>query len=309
MHNYSTHIASIFMADNKKTAVWHNMLPEQASRNPFLMHGVLALSASHLRYSRPQEEHKWSLLISHHQNLALPGFREELSRLSEQNCIALFAMASLCVVISMSAIAHGSSAQDDPASQLDAVVQMIVLTRGLWTSLQSVWSFLMRPPMDVLTRGTSIEKYGDYTLPDELASQIQKLRGLCGRPNIDGNAFQAYMAAIKRLEEVFKDLLFLDSADRDENGLVMKWAVSSRPAYTSLVSDRDPTALIILAHYVMLHASLKRWYSDGFCNRAMQAIVDNLPDSIEVKDLLEWPMQQVEDDLPAFSVHRLEVRH
>jgi hypothetical protein len=303
MHNYGANMANGVLSENPaKAAAWELIIPEESAKYPFLMHGVLALSASHLRYHRPAEAEKWAVLTSHHQNLALPAFRTEISRLSEQNCKALFAMASICISISMSLISQGPiSGPEDETSSLDAIVQMFILTRGLYTSLEPLWHVLMAPPLHVLINGARMDDYSQHTLPRELQSQIDKLYSLCDRSCNDPNTRLVYLDPIRRLEEVYKDILFMHTADRDELGLVLKWAVASESSFNTLISDRDPLALIIVAHYIILVSSLKRWFVDGLSNRGWAAIVENLPNTPEVAELLQWPKRQLDEGLPAFS--------
>jgi hypothetical protein len=306
MHHYSEAVVTISASRKDMRIVWHKILPEHAAEFPFLMHGLLALSASHLRYERPHEAQKWALLVSHHQNLALPAFRAELSKLSENNCKALFAMAAICALIAMATAAQGPDIpSEDENSTLDDIVQMFVMLRGVWTSLSPLWHILVQPPFNVIKELKVIEDYSQYTLPSELSMQIEKLTAMCHSPTSDAKSKPVYLATIEKLEQVYKDILCLAAADKDEMGLVFKWGIASQPAFTSLVTSRDPLALIILSHYIILLGSLKKWFVDGLSTRGWQAIVDNLPESAEISSLLEWPKRQLEENFPAFSIGKL----
>lgn len=289
------------MCDSRKDKLWHQVIPELAHTHPFLMHEVLAVSALHLQYIRPDEVKKWSLVASQHQGLALPLFRAELSRLNEHNCRALFAMASMLAVSSMTSIAQGMPDDDHDTSSLDALVQMFALTRGLYTSLAPLWHVLMQPPFDILAQGADLKDHEQRALPTEMKAQVNRLHALCDEANIDHSYQQAYKKGLVRLEEIYKGLLYMNPAERDDMAMVIRWAVSSEEEIVAMISERDPLALVILAHYVILLSGLNRWYVDGLSQRMWIAITHNLPDSIDIQDLLLWPKKQLDEGLPAFS--------
>ncbi len=76
-------------------SVWQVEIPRLAFRHVFLLHQILATAAFHLSRLRPDMRDDYSLMATHHQNLAIQGMRVLLKDLNEENCHAVFATSSL----------------------------------------------------------------------------------------------------------------------------------------------------------------------------------------------------------------------
>jgi hypothetical protein len=85
---------------NERTdPVWRLRVPEEALSHPFLMHGILALSAVHI--ARTRDDHRRPTYLNTavaHQNQALTSFRGLLNDINDSNTKAMFALSSVVVV-------------------------------------------------------------------------------------------------------------------------------------------------------------------------------------------------------------------
>jgi hypothetical protein len=94
MHHYTKYTAASLMDNKEMTRQWEVIIPEVALLHPFLMEGLLALSALHLTSLRPKERATWTPLALNHQNIALASFRSTIPELNEENCHALLLFQS-----------------------------------------------------------------------------------------------------------------------------------------------------------------------------------------------------------------------
>lgn len=96
------------------------------------MHGLLALSALHLASLNPDQAHKYARLCDKHQTIALAKYRSILAaNIEPSSADALFAFAS---TLSLSTMARSCSPVMMGAAKaidLDAVVELFYLTRGV----------------------------------------------------------------------------------------------------------------------------------------------------------------------------------
>lgn len=80
---------SIIDPQDKYQKLWQTFVPTEAASHPFLMHGILALSALHLasdsgRSQETRREHRAVALRHHEYSIAL--FRPLLNKITAQNC-------------------------------------------------------------------------------------------------------------------------------------------------------------------------------------------------------------------------------
>ena len=59
MHHYSNNVAKAHHGRGERVLhLWSEHIPAEAVKHPFLMHGLLALSALHVAFLRPSESVK-----------------------------------------------------------------------------------------------------------------------------------------------------------------------------------------------------------------------------------------------------------
>ncbi|TKA26840.1 hypothetical protein B0A50_04286 [Salinomyces thailandicus] len=80
MHHYSTHVAHTSLGVREHIMyLWRDVIPQEALRHPFLLHGLLAMSAMSLAYLRPDETDKF--VTSRFSHNAMPETEEPNVRL------------------------------------------------------------------------------------------------------------------------------------------------------------------------------------------------------------------------------------
>lgn len=278
------------LSRNERTdPIWRTIVPEEALSHPFLMHGILALSSLHLARTGPEPSRRASYLnrAVAHQNQALALFRELLGDVKESNAKAMFAFAGIVVIYTF-AFPHTPDVQD-PWSCIDDLYQVLVLTRGVQQVIHAprdFTSFLVDSSFGPILQVEEIE----VPLPEDTSAMLKQLRRaneVCGArdPN---HELQVYERSIANLEEM---LNWCHSGIR-ANTIAGRWAIRLHPRFMELLRERDPLALVMLAHYgVLLHYLKHRWCFDEWCVRVSKAVWAILDD--QWRPLIEWAMKEI----------------
>ena len=129
-HHYCTEVCSS-ITTMSVPEVWSKDVPELAFNYPFLMHSLLAFSATHLSRTEPGLEQ----YVSSHRLDALRLLREAVLEISEENTDALVASA---LILIMDSLANASSA---PAGSQNTMASSawIFHVKGAATILTAVW--------------------------------------------------------------------------------------------------------------------------------------------------------------------------
>lgn len=127
MHHYTT-VLSYDLA-NQQTgealALWQVWAVKLGFKHDFLLRGLLAISAFHQGYLRPDLKNEFDVKASIHQDYAIRSFQETLADVNEYNCHALFAFSCVIIVLSF------ASSSRDKASDFQAdVLHWFYLLRG-----------------------------------------------------------------------------------------------------------------------------------------------------------------------------------
>ncbi|QLQ82274.1 hypothetical protein HG537_0H00350 [Torulaspora globosa] len=131
-HHYCTKVwPSITAAGISGLEVWSTDIPELAFEYPFLMHSLLAFSATHLS----RTEYGLEQYVSKHRLDALRLLREAVLKISEDNTDALVASA---LILIMDSLANAStSSPTNPTSMSPSA--WIFHVKGAATILTAVW--------------------------------------------------------------------------------------------------------------------------------------------------------------------------
>ncbi|KAE8165826.1 C6 zinc finger domain protein [Aspergillus tamarii] len=271
---------------NERTdPVWRLRVPEEALSHPFLMHGILALSALHI--ARTRDDHRRPEYISAavaHQNQALAFFRKQLDDINDANAKALFALSSVIVVYTFG-FPHSPESKD-PWACIDDFIQVLVLARGVEQVLRQATPSIRSSDWEILLRlDTNIA-----SLPQDALSPLERLRELnacCGAQDPTHDT-DIYNKTIDNLTDItaaaYGGLTSITVAAR--------WAIRLKPKFVNLIRDRSPLALVILAHLCAVLCRHKYdWCIDQWVFKLPRVIWQILDD--RWKPYAQWPMVEI----------------
>lgn len=275
----------VLSRDEKTDYVWRCLVPEEAVAHPFLMHGILAVSAIHL--SRIKNGHRQSIytnLAIAHQNQALALFRTLLGDINDSNAKAMFAFAGIVVIYTFG-FPHEPE-PNDPFASIDDLYQTIVLMRGVQQVINTASASLFDSSFSALLRVEDHERF----LPEDTRLALEDLleaNRSCGAHDELHDA-ETYENTIYTL----MDLMGVIHQDLSSMTIAGRWTIRVKAKYVELVRDHDPLALVILSYYcVLLNCLRHHWCLDHWSFRVSKAIWMVLDD--QWRPFVRWPMMQV----------------
>lgn len=251
MHNYST-VLSPFMSlssldtMNETAKVWQMEIPQLAFESEFLMNTLFCLSSHHLQTQMEKaggDVVMQARQTDHYLDLALRGYRQSVSSINDfQNIEAILAASMMFLILTTT---HYVMHVDGEMW----VVSFLTLHAGM-RSLESLWG------KENLSRSSLYPLLG---MGDRLSSEspfvppiLQELLNPLESPNLTPEQLYILYETLQCLGKLYNLLRSLTSRQAQVL-LFMKIGAAGKEfqvQYVSLVKERLPQALVILAHYL-----------------------------------------------------------
>ncbi|KAF7587824.1 hypothetical protein BBP40_006676 [Aspergillus hancockii] len=272
----------IFCRNPHTRPIWQSFVPQEGLKEPFLMHGILALSAVHL--ARAKGENLKPTYIStavSHQNHALTIFRPSLDNITESNSKALFAFSSIVTVYSFAfPQAPGSL---DPRMTVDDLCQVIVFARGVHQILVHAADYLQDSTFKPLLQWDDLEQ----KLTEEAGLAFKELRKAIHVLGAE-NTRHSYLTTIDCIQDSLAEILGGFRAV----AAATRIAIRMPPMYITLLREYDSLALVILCYYcAVLHRLRHNWCLEERGARIARALWFILGG--EWRHLMHWAMQDI----------------
>ena len=280
--------------------LWRHYIPQLALRHSFLMHGLLAFSALHLAYVKPENNSKYLQLSDKHQSVALQEFRSILaSNIDPEHADTSFALAA---TLSISFMARSCALSESATMDLNAITELFVLTKGVATVLRSsARERIVQGPLGEMLHGSAYPQGIEVQLPLDVASRFSALRLMLVTYGLHQPALEYCRSALAELEMTYKTIAYFAPNTDIEIGMVSRWQVAVSMEYVRLIQARNPPALIILAHYAAAVASIRTaWYTQNWAEYALCGISEMLDD--DMQHWIQWPVQQAQDKMCILGV-------
>ncbi|EEH04241.1 C6 zinc finger domain-containing protein [Histoplasma capsulatum G186AR] len=286
MHHYTTVTCTTLSNTPEHIDIWRTVIPKEALAHPFLMHGLLSLSALHLIESSSNDDpnrRKYVELATMHQHLALAAFRPVLNDITPSNCNAVFAFSSLIAALAFAFSRFvGRPGGGEPVAEL---LQDFLLFRGVESVLSTFWEIIQKGELGPMIRRPAIN--ASQPISKDVINALDYLHDCNGDhvTQLSAEEKDANNHAIRELR-----ISFERPASSWEN--VFRWPILLPEAYLAHLKARKPMALVILAHYCVVLSRLDScWWSQGWATHLFEAIYRSLGTSW--RPLLRWPMQMV----------------
>jgi hypothetical protein len=257
--------------------ICQTVILEQARKHPFLLHGLLALSALHLADSHSDPEPYTKIATIHHtQGLEL--YYSILSNINKENYSASIAFAAITIMYAFG-ISRPRGTKPPGIELIDRLSQIFLLSHG-WQSVVNA--------ADGLDRGTGTPIFPaphSHTgaLPTATEAAFARLNDMNHGPDT-----AVYTLAISTLKSVFYDL----ETDRDNPHIALQWAHTQPKEFLDLLHQRQNLALVIVGYYCVVLDALKEvWWLNGWSKNLFGVILSNTDPSY--RDVLEWPIQMI----------------
>lgn len=284
---YCTAYTGLCLAPADSLHIWQESIPNIALSYPFLMHGLLAISALHLAYLNPARRSELVTFASCSEQIALPLFRKMIPKVDQSNVHAIFAFSGFVVPY----IIATSNGECGIPSLDNATPHWFLAIRGFLSLLSNNLTELARGPFaPVLVRTALPIAYGDN--PED--AQLLKLNELLESKDSASKKHETDIKSCREaLDELRREWALTCSPCRtlSAQNVVYIWPGAVSQQYLRQLYDRRPEALIVLAHYCVL---LKRvdstWYWKGIGVGLIDAINDGL--SPVWRPWIRWAIDQ-----------------
>ncbi|KAL4916071.1 hypothetical protein BDW62DRAFT_110950 [Aspergillus aurantiobrunneus] len=251
-------------------SIWQAIVPREAMHHPFLMHGILALSALHLAVTSGGDiKDQYIRTSKAHQRQAKIDLTRVSGNLKPHHYNAAFTLSNVMMVYSFALpeITGHTLGQ----SRVDEVYQVFQSTRMSRDVLSNITDWVGTSELQPLFQ---LEK-GQPRMPDTSRLAIMSLAQLNANlaqqdPHHDKDL---YDTTIRHLG------YSLDKVSRGTETMIVafQWIFQVPSKYMELYRQREPFALVILAHYaVILHFLRRHWWMGEWSLRLIQEIGQHL---------------------------------
>jgi hypothetical protein len=244
-----------------------------AVSSPFLMHGLLAVSALHLASLQPVRKAELLTFATSCEQQALPSFRHMLPAVPPTDVDAAFAFSTLVVPY---IIATGTGDARIPRLDDDRPHWFLAI-RGLLALLATNWVALTRGAFGPLLACRVLPgSYGAHPEDETLARICALLEPTTASSRRDERELGECRQALEQLRRIWALLLSPCGFFAVQN-VIYIWPGVVSQGYIQLLHNRRPEALVVLAHFcVLLKRVHSTWYWKGIGLGLMGAICDEL---------------------------------
>ncbi|KAL4866090.1 hypothetical protein BDV12DRAFT_139516 [Aspergillus spectabilis] len=250
--------------------IWQAVVPREAMRHPFLMHGILALSALHLAVTNQDDTREHYIRASKaHQKQAVVGLSRLAGKLKPSHCNAAFTLSNIMMIFSFAL--PEIIGQTPGQSPLDDLYEVFLATRESVDVLASTTDWIGDGELKPLFQYDKAQP----TMPDTSRLAIMSLAQMNANlarkdPHHDK---ELYDTTIKHLG------FSLDRVARGGETMIVafQWIFQVPSEYMELYRQREPFALVILAHYaVIIHFLRRHWWMGEWGLRLVREIGQHL---------------------------------
>lgn len=282
---------------------WREYVPHQATKHKFLMHGLLALSALHIAYVKPEEALKYARLSDKHQAIALAKYRSILaSDIDMDSADALFAFAATINLTTMARACSPAISGFATTISIDSALELFHLTRGCRDIIEVCGQHIRTGPMSEMLQGHGSDNHLAVTLPESVGVRFEELRAmLLDFMFADRVHLEACREALTGLEIVFKKIVYLAQGSPVEGSQIWAWTAMISSGFLRLIQDRNGPALIIMSHYAAATMAIQTsWYSENwgvYCVRGIEVELEP-----QYLHWLEWPREHASRHMSILGV-------
>lgn len=272
---------SISMTSQDSLYLWQNVVVELGFQHHFLLHGILAVAATHKASIFPSERDDLLVQSASHIEIGLRTFRTCLEIPLPATCVPVFVMAGLLSVQNL-----GVAQADPPQDPIGHLCLWMLMVRGTKSTIHQNWELLRCSEVAVLLRGHDRLSEGvvDFVEMDNLRSLVeQKAQGTAAR--------DIYLDCVDQLRAVLLNVRRMGD-DRQSSSMSSSWVATIHEGYRELLAQRQPLALVIVAHFATLFSICRGiWCYRNWDSWILNAVQSELP--AEYEPWLEWPRKQI----------------
>ncbi|KAF2120650.1 hypothetical protein BDV96DRAFT_485404, partial [Lophiotrema nucula] len=320
--------------DDPAKSAWQNYVPELATENWYLVHGVLAIASLHLSRLHDNEDRKSEMrnLAADQMNKALALYRPALENVEEKSAAALFACATLTALyffrtstldIEETLASMPKGPAGPPPQIISRLLQSVCKTfyglRGAYVVLKPGWKWVSSGKLSPV----AVRKWWPKSRVPASDRAIEEDKRLCQLERLwiaPGRAYESHFDSLTEALALLRETYALVSQltvpgnsyptrtaipyttdDTSigllkDRGAIMQWPVRVPREFMILLEKQNHEALVLAAYYAVLPGRVRNvWWLEGMGASMIMAIAAAL--GRENWHLIDWPAQVVGVDL------------
>lgn len=269
-HTYDT----LGTTDSEKKHIWQVTMIKVGFDYPFVIRGILSISALHIATKEPDTAAENLVVASTQYNAALIDFREALRDVNDDSCTAVFAFSCVTAVHALG-VAQVQK-PDDPVGDLQNCLNLV---KGVLLILEPHLEQLGRS--GVLDPGSNAVSLHYSNIPE-----ILELRSLAESIPDDDTS----KTCVQAIDQLHRGVyLAISSSEEDSHfHFLLAWPTLVPTQYFEILSSREPVAVLIITYFAAaLGFKGNVWWLANWNRYIMEAAEAELTPEMQV--YLEWP--------------------
>ncbi|XEV01448.1 hypothetical protein FSHL1_006735 [Fusarium sambucinum] len=277
------------------------IFPQIALKHHFVMQALLGLTALHIAYLDPQERLRHTANAARYHNDGLKGFREAMAQGHDETGEPLFVWAALNLlyVFGVSGrLGEGLCDESDWGSRGERILGRgwIPMQLGVETVLDPFYETVCSGPLrDLVTVGNCEEIDPPKEATDSEDEHFCHIR-TAWENNPDALIYEETLRSLRRCRLFMAQFSTMGTEDAQELNRFWQgpfvFLHLAPPEYLTLLSQRQPPALILYAFYgALLHSINDSWFMEGWGYDIVNVIEDLL--GHYWKSWIAWPIEVV----------------
>jgi hypothetical protein len=273
-----------------RSDLWQNAMIELGFEHPFLLHGILALSAIHkASVLLPSQRQDLLQQADLHISQALPEFRRHLGAPNDEAAIPMFVLSSVLLTYNFGTV------QEKPEDPIASLHHCLMLLNGIKVVIGPHWEKLKGTPVLAQMFETSSPeavRVLDTLSQGDQRPEILRLNELT-ELMLDAQDKEACTEAINILHSVSIRVRHV-AIDRDEYPILFFWAAHASTRFYELIVAHNPIACIITVHFIALYAQCRPvWWIVKWPRWVLAHTEQLLSATPDLLVWLQWPREVI----------------
>lgn len=308
-HHFVTSTYCTIAEDAHGRELWQVHVPQWSMTFSSILHLLLAFSALHRGHqqpaSAPELRNRYVAQADQHFTFGVSTVTSILSQfeLVPENAQPIYIAAILICFIYF---ARGPPPGEYLVFSDTGQAEWLVLLRGVRlivsTRHQHIFKGVMVPPnadQEMMKQRYISPEWLEIWRGDQ--RQLLEVRQLVRQRGADFAQGNSYVSLVDSLMQTFEDAYVKMSAHRERVGLmqiIIGWLYRLPEEYISLLQEKQPPALVILAHWSILLQHIRPvWYMRGWDYHVVDAVRRFLP--WDWREWASWPLRRIQSiELP-----------
>ncbi|KAJ5946352.1 hypothetical protein N7454_003191 [Penicillium verhagenii] len=293
-HHYTISTYRTMRVDDEDVYdLWQKHIPDWGIEFPSILHLIMALSALHLGYQKPELREQYIEQADSHFTFGIRSVTSVLAQLNADNCQRVYMSA---VLICFIYFGRGPRPGEYLIFSDHGPSEWLVLMNGVKSILESHHTKIFSGIL-----GSKGDKPPEYTLTPALRSELhenaihlQAVQRFIEEGEMDLHERDICVSAIKNLSEMLNELYDKLSAGMPGvflMDLVIGWLYRRPEEFVHFIEQKRPKALVVLAYWAALLKFMETtWFMEGWSEHVLMGISSSLPFDYQL--WLEWPLQK-----------------